>query len=67
MEKRNIYVASSWRNDYQSSVVEMLRALGHSVYDFKTHLVRPGLGGNKLIPIGSNGRFRNTRNRYCIL
>lgn len=30
-----IYVASSWRNEYQQSVVEMLRALGHEVYDFR--------------------------------
>lgn len=31
----NIYVASSWRNDLQPSVVRGLRALGHKVYDFK--------------------------------
>lgn len=30
-----IYVASSWRNDYQQRVVEILRELGHEVYDFK--------------------------------
>lgn len=30
-----IYVASSWRNPYQSGVVEFLRTLGHDVYDFK--------------------------------
>ena len=30
-----IYVASSWRNQYQQSVVEQLRANGHQVYDFK--------------------------------
>lgn len=30
-----IYVASSWRNDIQPTVVEFLRALGHVVYDFK--------------------------------
>lgn len=30
-----IYVASSWRNDYQSEVVAELRADGHEVYDFK--------------------------------
>jgi nucleoside 2-deoxyribosyltransferase len=30
-----IYVASSWRNQVQPSVVQALRAAGHEVYDFK--------------------------------
>lgn len=30
-----IYVASSWRNDYQPGVVDVLRKAGHDVYDFK--------------------------------
>lgn len=30
-----IYVASSWRNNVQPSVVELLRSLDHSVYDFR--------------------------------
>lgn len=30
-----IYVASSWRNDFQPGVVEALRAGGHEVYDFR--------------------------------
>jgi hypothetical protein len=30
-----IYVASSWRNEYQPQVVELLRELGHEVYDFR--------------------------------
>ena len=30
-----IYVASSWRNDFQPTVVEGLRAAGHEVYDFR--------------------------------
>lgn len=30
-----IYVASSWRNKRQPSVVEALRAVGHDVYDFR--------------------------------
>jgi len=30
-----IYVASSWRNDYQQSIVSLLREHGHDVYDFK--------------------------------
>lgn len=31
----NIYVASSWRNQYQPEVVKLLREDGHEVYDFK--------------------------------
>lgn len=30
-----IYLASSWRNPYQPDAVGMLRAAGHSVYDFQ--------------------------------
>ena len=30
-----IYVASSWRNNIQPSVVEALRDVGHEVYDFR--------------------------------
>lgn len=30
-----IYVASSWRNEHQQDVVEMLGSLGHEVYDFR--------------------------------
>lgn len=30
-----VYVASSWRNNYQQAVVTELRADGHEVYDFK--------------------------------
>jgi hypothetical protein len=30
-----IYVASSWRNDFQPGVVAALREDGHTVYDFK--------------------------------
>lgn len=30
-----IYVASSWRNEFQPKIVSDLRALGYDVYDFK--------------------------------
>lgn len=30
-----IYVASSWRNPFQESVVAVLQSMGHEVYDFK--------------------------------
>lgn len=32
---RRIYVASSWRNTYQQETVNVLRNLGHQVYDFR--------------------------------
>lgn len=32
---KKIYVASSWRNDYQQEVVKVLRCAGYDVYDFK--------------------------------
>lgn len=32
---RKIYVASSWRNNYQPTVVLALRDDGHEVYDFR--------------------------------
>lgn len=31
----NVYVASSWRNDRQPTVVTALRVAGHEVYDFR--------------------------------
>jgi len=34
-ENMKIYVASSWRNETQPDVVEMLLLEGHEVYDFK--------------------------------
>lgn len=37
-----IYVASSWRNQIQPSVVSLLRGHGHDVYDFKNPPGRPG-------------------------
>lgn len=30
-----VYVASSWRNQFQQEVVKLLRSLGHEVYDFR--------------------------------
>lgn len=37
---RRIYLASSWRNPHQPGLVELLRAAGHEVYDFRNP--RPG-------------------------
>jgi hypothetical protein len=33
--KRKIYLASSWRNEYQPDVLKTLRDAGHEVYDFR--------------------------------
>ena len=30
-----VYVASSWRNEAQPSVIRLVRSLGHEVYDFR--------------------------------
>lgn len=35
MNKSKIYVASSWRNELQPMIVQILLAMGHEVYDFK--------------------------------
>lgn len=32
---KKIYVASSWRNEYQPRVVQTLKSYGHEVYDFR--------------------------------
>lgn len=37
---KHIYLASSWRNDYQQPLVSVLREWGHQVYDFRNP--RPG-------------------------
>lgn len=36
MSEKRIYVASSWRNQHQPSIVAFLRARGHQVYDFRS-------------------------------
>lgn len=41
-----IYVASSWRNNYQQTVVQRLREIGHEVYDFRGSGDGWGNGGN---------------------
>jgi hypothetical protein len=33
---RRVYVASSWRNQYQREVVRLIREAGHQVYDFRS-------------------------------
>jgi hypothetical protein len=38
-----IYIASSWRNEFQPAIVDLLRTDGHEVYDFRNP--PHGLGG----------------------
>ncbi len=45
-----IYVASSWRNEYQQEVVSILRSLGHEVYDFKNPPGRTGFSWSQIDP-----------------
>jgi hypothetical protein len=53
----NIYVASSWRNVWQPTIVKMLRALGHEVYDF--HNPAPGNNGFHWTEIDKNWKEWN--------
>ena len=45
-----IYVASSWRNKFQKKVVEILRSLGHEVYDFKNPPKKTGFSWSEIDP-----------------
>lgn len=42
-----IYLASSWRNPHQPRLVELLRANGHEVYDFRNPPNGSGFGWEK--------------------
>lgn len=56
---RRIYVASSWRNAVQPSVVAALRECGHDVYDFRHP--NPGDDGFHLSEIDPNYRAWSAR------
>lgn len=47
-KKTKIYVASSWRNKYQTSVVSCLRENGFEVYDFKNPPFRTGFAWSSI-------------------
>ena len=48
---KRIYVASSWRNEFQQAVVADLRRAGHEVYDFKNpHEGNNGFGWREIDP-----------------
>jgi len=52
------YVASNWRNQYQPRVVELLRLMGHEVYDFRnpTEQIQPP---PICLQIMDNGNLKN--------
>lgn len=51
MSRRQIYVASSWRNPHQPHVVAVLRAVGHEVYDFRNPAEgETGFGWDEISP-----------------
>jgi len=54
-----IYVASSWRNEFQPAVVEFLRSMGHEVYDFRNPA--PGNTGFAWSEIDKNWRSWTTQ------
>lgn len=55
MRKRNIYLASSWRNEQQQGLVAALREQGHTVYDFKNP--KPGETGFSWKQVGYDTDF----------
>ncbi len=55
MSFARIYVASSWRNPYQATVVGALRHAGHEVYDFKNP--KPGDRGFSWKQVGHEEDF----------
>ncbi len=50
MQKSKVYVASSWRNPFQETIVELLRSLGHYVYDFKNPIGSHGFSWSEVDP-----------------
>ncbi len=49
-----IYVASSWRNEYQPNVVDLLRSLGHEVYDFRNPKNKKGFAWSDIHVLWEN-------------
>lgn len=54
-----IYVASSWRNDAQQSVVRELERHGHAVYDFKNPPNRTGFAWQQVLFGGQVKNFNH--------
>lgn len=54
-----IYVASSWRNEYQPAIVERLKTIGHEVYDFRNP--EPGNNGFRWSDVSVVGEHMSAR------
>lgn len=61
---KNIYVASSWRNSLQETVVKVLRAAGYTVYDFKNPQPNTGFGWQEVMPSYVLGSETTDRTEY---
>jgi hypothetical protein len=48
-----VYVASSWRNQYHNKVVQDIRTLGHSVYDYR----EKGFGWSQIYTLPGDGKL----------
>jgi hypothetical protein len=51
--KHRIYLASSWRNGFQPRILQLLRAEGHEVYDFRNPTT---VGGPPVVEAGFSWR-----------
>jgi len=51
---RRIYLASSWRNEQQPEMVEILKSWGHLVYDFRNPLGKTGFSWSDIDPNWKN-------------
>lgn len=59
-----IYVASSWRNEYQPGIVQFLRDKGHAVYDFRNPFFSDsGFSWDQLDPNWKDWNALQYRNR----
>lgn len=61
---RNVYVASSWRNNMQPAVVQILRAAGMEVYDFKNPENKSGFHWSEVDPLYVPGSEEMEPKRY---
>src|SRR4051812_35990004 len=63
--KRKIYLASSWRNEYQPGLVRSIREAGHEVYDFRNPA--PGDNGFQWKAIDPNWKSWTTEQYVAAL
>lgn len=65
MQKRRIYLASSWRNVAQPEVVRLLREQGHEVYDFRNPA--PGNDGFRWTDADPDANWRDVRGYITVI